>query len=140
MAGSSVRSWPTRPALAGSRSSAQTTRRSVTSSSKRTGSPSAASTTRPTSTRTSRWRRRRRSNSEVEVAGGDAGVAGVPDGGAHVAGDERLVHLVGAVDEPSRAGVLHHPLERRVGGVTEGAVHLDGAVHDLPEHVRHVML
>src|SRR4029453_11418214 len=76
------------------------------------------------------------SDLEVEVAGGDPGVAGVADGGAHVAGDERLVHFVGPVDEAGRAGVLHHPLQWRIGRVAERAVHLDRTVDDLPEHVR----
>src|SRR5215211_4430150 len=61
MAVSLVRSCAARRAPADSRSSAPTTRRSVTSSSTKIGSSSAASTTRPTSSRTSPSPRPRRS-------------------------------------------------------------------------------
>ena len=60
--------------------------------------------------------------------------------GDHVAGDGLEVHFVGAVDEAGGAGVAHHALERRVRRVAEGAVHLDGAVDDLPERVGDVVL
>ena len=52
-----------------------------------------------------------------------------------LAGDGDLVDLVGAVVDAGGAGVAVHRLEREVGGVAEAAVHLDGAVDHLVEHL-----